>query len=392
MLKTHINFQIRPELVRPLEIGQDHIITLDLDGQETVTVTLFDANHCPGSVMFLLSGYFGDILYTGDFRYKSNMFDDFQLPPIDVLYLDNTYCSPRCTFPTRENAIEKILSQLHTCLVQCDRVYLGLDNLGKEDLLIQIAKETHCKICVKPARKLTMDILGLSDIITSDETSSKIIVVPTNQISGRNIALWNKERKTHAILATARYCGFNFQPFTKIPDIHVVPYSNHSSFSELKNFVKEVKPSVIIPIVGKDVKGIFGTDISDRANMEIFKEFLRGSIPRERIIPESVKRAMSMQERRSNSSMPVKRRKVARKIIQPWQRPPTVGIRYIVSEDSETDSDPDAITFEPKITVPNNEEISEYSSSDKYESDDSDSDWEITCITGKEPPSISVIR
>ena len=34
----------------------------------TITVTTIDANHCPGSAMFLFEGYFGRILYTGDFR------------------------------------------------------------------------------------------------------------------------------------------------------------------------------------------------------------------------------------------------------------------------------------------------------------------------------------
>ena len=33
-----------------------------------ITVTVLDANHCPGSAMFLFQGYFGSVLYTGDFR------------------------------------------------------------------------------------------------------------------------------------------------------------------------------------------------------------------------------------------------------------------------------------------------------------------------------------
>ena len=35
----------------------------------TVCVTAIDANHCPGAAMFIFEGYFGKILYTGDFRY-----------------------------------------------------------------------------------------------------------------------------------------------------------------------------------------------------------------------------------------------------------------------------------------------------------------------------------
>lgn len=41
------------------------MLPLDDIGKETMTVTLIDANHCPGSVMFLFQGYFGSILYTG---------------------------------------------------------------------------------------------------------------------------------------------------------------------------------------------------------------------------------------------------------------------------------------------------------------------------------------
>lgn len=51
--------------IHPLELDEPYMLPLDDIGKETMTVTLIDANHCPGSVMFLFQGYFGSILYTG---------------------------------------------------------------------------------------------------------------------------------------------------------------------------------------------------------------------------------------------------------------------------------------------------------------------------------------
>ena len=46
--------KVDPDLIVDLEMNTSHIMSLDLD--ETFNVTLIDANHCPGAVMYLFEG------------------------------------------------------------------------------------------------------------------------------------------------------------------------------------------------------------------------------------------------------------------------------------------------------------------------------------------------
>lgn len=59
--------QVKEQWIHALELGEPYLLPLDDIGKERLTVTLIDANHCPGAVMFLFQGYFGSILYTGQY-------------------------------------------------------------------------------------------------------------------------------------------------------------------------------------------------------------------------------------------------------------------------------------------------------------------------------------
>ncbi|KAG0081040.1 DNA break repair nuclease [Podila epicladia] len=85
-----------------------------------VTVTLMDANHCPGSVLFVFDLHSPKrrYLHTGDFRALPDMCLDpilCQPPnvPIDILYLDTTYSNPRYTFPSQKLVISETVRTIN---------------------------------------------------------------------------------------------------------------------------------------------------------------------------------------------------------------------------------------------------------------------------------------
>ena len=71
-----------------------------------------------GAVMYLFRGEFGCMLYTGDFRWartsrraqiaRNMLLNALKQEKLDSLYLDNTYCNPLYSFPSREVAARQV--------------------------------------------------------------------------------------------------------------------------------------------------------------------------------------------------------------------------------------------------------------------------------------------
>lgn len=277
----HRQLQVSKQWIRALEVGESHVLPLDEIGRETMTVTLIDANHCPGSVMFLFEGYFGTILYTGDFRYIPSMLKEPALrvgKQIHTLYLDNTNCNPALILPSQKEATQQIVELIRKH-PQHD-VKIGLYNVGKESLLEKLALELQTWVVLSPRRLEVVQLLGLADVFTVEEKAGRIHVVSHMEICHSAMLRWNQTHPTIAILPTSR------KIHSSHPDIHVIPYSDHSSYLELCAFVAALKPCQVLPIVSRQPYG----------------DYFQGSLgPRLPVptIPDSVQQYMS-----SSSSKP----------------------------------------------------------------------------------------
>ena len=128
-----------------------------------VTVTLIDANHCPGAAMLLLEGYFGVVLHTGDFRFDAERMGSHPAlkgVSLDALYLDNTYGHPKFDLPTRLEAAAAVVHVIRQHPQH--QIILGVDSLGKEELLHYLA--TYFGMPVRGGLWAPRAGLALSDV------------------------------------------------------------------------------------------------------------------------------------------------------------------------------------------------------------------------------------
>ncbi|XP_010215136.1 PREDICTED: 5' exonuclease Apollo [Tinamus guttatus] len=119
----------------------------------------------------------------------------------------------------------------------------GVYSLGKEALLVDLALEFSTWVVVSPWRLEQMQLLELPDVFTAEEGAGWIRAVDIAEIRWETLVRWNLQHPTIAILPTGRPVKVTH------PKIYPIPYSDHSSFEELCEFVEWLKPCSVIPIV-----------------------------------------------------------------------------------------------------------------------------------------------
>jgi len=297
--------QVNASLIHALELDVRHVIPLTSSGDVTMTVTLIDAGHCPGSVMFLFDGYFGHVLYTGHFRYdeEARLGDVGCLKslrdPVDVLYIDNTFCSPKCVLPSRREAERQIIDIIEQHPTQ--RVVFGVRGLGKTDVLISLSKWFDVKVGVSEERYRTLRVLALHEQFVvannSCEARTRFEMVELIEVTRSSVKAWNRTAPTIAVLLTGLFVGLGYQAFAGCTDIFVVPLSDHSPYAELQRFVATVRPRFVVPIVRTEPgrrDDPLADSLPDRTNVvEYFSEHLDPSPMPKYHIPLPILEAMN---------------------------------------------------------------------------------------------------
>ncbi|KAM6262990.1 DNA cross-link repair 1A protein isoform 1-T2 [Spheniscus humboldti] len=255
-----------------LGVKEQYIHVLPMDTEcivNGIKVLLLDANHCPGATMILFCLPRGNvILHTGDFRADPSMerYPALIGQQVHTLYLDTTYCSPEYTFPSQQEVIQFAVNTAFETVTLNPRtlVVCGTYSIGKEKVFLAIAEVLGSKASVSRDKYKTLQCLesaAVNSLISVDWDGTLLHVLPMMQINFKGLQdHLNKFSENFDQVLAFKPTGWTYsdsclslvdiKPQTRGRiTIYGIPYSEHSSYLEMKRFVQWLKPQKIIPTV-----------------------------------------------------------------------------------------------------------------------------------------------
>lgn len=275
---VHLKLKVPWEYLRPLELETEYNI-------ENIDVKLFDANHCPGAVVFIFNK---SILHTGDFRATNSLTQQLldYSPKLDTVYLDTTYLDPNRAFPDQDSVVNacvkycldvqsKPMTRNFFTKTPSERkilVCVGTYTIGKERLAIAIAEVLNKKIWADSAKVPVLKAIGdpsINSLLCNDGTVAQVHLCPMRELNAKSLETRWKYLKKHfthmiAFIPTGWTWKSNDTSFTPetlqnpkctaminngIIRICSVPYSEHSSYSELEQFCNRISCKNLISTV-----------------------------------------------------------------------------------------------------------------------------------------------
>ncbi|MFX0112906.1 MAG: MBL fold metallo-hydrolase [Candidatus Hodarchaeota archaeon] len=234
--------EIPPERCLPVHPGEE--LTLDAG-----SVSIIDANHCIGSLMFHFD--LGDtrIVTTGDFRANEQILEaasEFFEP--DICYIDATFDQPTFRFPSQASAITEIVKIAMQIEKHGKGLLLGSYLFGKERLFATLSHAIQGKLFLaNPAQQDIYRALGLEAFWTDDISDAWISVVPMGLLqkprSLQQRGLIQDKYSHHQIIASGWACLHQSSP-----NVSYIPYSEHNDYTGLKNYRSVLKAKCEIKI------------------------------------------------------------------------------------------------------------------------------------------------
>jgi len=257
--------------LRAVDVGRDFIV-------EGVKCRFVHANHCPGAVMIVfddIPGGGGPVLATGDCRFHASMTLDPGLLRIQerrpAVMLDTTYCDPKHAFPPQEEVLKAVAVAVKAENFNPKCLFLfGTYTIGKERVFFEAAKALGKKVYVGKQKRQVLDALGdaidktYMDSVTTDDTETNLHVVPMGSTSfARMKTILRYYKNRYDTVIAFKPTGWTFEKAAKTARAtkrtqrgsliqYALPYSEHSSFTELRAFMRWLKPRAILPHVGND--------------------------------------------------------------------------------------------------------------------------------------------
>ncbi|KAG9126508.1 hypothetical protein FRC07_003176 [Ceratobasidium sp. 392] len=260
-----------PSLGLPL----DTPTKLDIGPSEIATVTLLDANHCPGAVIFLIEGRRGAVLHTGDIRAEPAMVARLTKSPylapylegrngkaplkkLECIYLDTASMLGTQIVPSKAEAIGGLL-ELIDLYSQDTQFFINAWTWGYEDIFLGLKARFNTKIHVDRHKYTVLNSLNnyipspsftpenlkaepVQPVRRKTHRASMIHNEPVKKVVYINpSAMAEDEWKTYVVDTASQLQAGHFV------DTLRVPLSRHSTLAELQSFVARFRPKNIFP-------------------------------------------------------------------------------------------------------------------------------------------------
>ncbi|GFR43606.1 hypothetical protein Agub_g4703, partial [Astrephomene gubernaculifera] len=233
-----------------------------------------------------------NILHTGDCRWQPWMRHQPGLAGVrvDTLLLDTTYAAPRHTLPPQSEAIRMMVQAMRDALLEEPRTVflLAAYHIGKERAFLEAAQELGAKVWCSPAKRAVLRLLQLptelAAVLAEDPREACIHVTgwglrpeDVQAYLERYPGVWKRAVGIRPTGWTFRRSGGISVRRQGGVTVLGVPYSEHSSWTDLCDAVAQLRPRRLVPTVNA------ATSSQRRALVDLFAPLMDLSADRSRL-------------------------------------------------------------------------------------------------------------